>query len=328
MIFGRSKKRGSSDLPMTSADPVETADPTAPGMDSTGTDDNVTDSTGTDSTGTNAAQAGVAAPQAAPAADATTDTTASADSAAADSDADNTPRSDTGATEPPAAGAAAPAPEAGTAQPAASSADVLDRVEHGPHDVAEITDREGYLDLGAILIKPVQGVMLRLEVQETTNRVLAAILDLGESSLQLQAFAAPRSAGLWDEIRAQIAEGVTAQSGQAHEVRTSFGTELLAAVPAVAGADAGLRVARFVGIDGPRWFLRGVITGSAATDDEQAAAIEALFRDVVVVRGTEAMAPRDLLTISIPGVEDAGTTPDGSTPDGPPERGPEVTQIG
>lgn len=279
MIFGRSKRRGSTDLPMTSADPVTPAD-----------------STDTDTTSADAPEASDAA--------APLPTTDHTDGATTDHTATD--------------------PE----EPEAPAVEALDRAEHGPRDVSEIADREGYLDLGAILIKPVQGVMLRLEVQEATNRVLAAILDLGESSVQLQVFAAPRSAGLWDEVREQIAAGVTAQSGQVHEVRSHFGTELLAAVPAVAGADAGLRVARFVGIDGPRWFLRGVITGAAATDEDRAADIEALFRDVVVVRGAEAMAPRDLLPLTIPGAEDAGTTPDGSGPSGPPERGPEVTQIG
>ncbi|WP_233121387.1 DUF3710 domain-containing protein [Tersicoccus sp. Bi-70] len=313
MIFGRSKRRGSADLPMTSADPVAPADTTDT------TDSDSTGSIGTDSASTPPTTGTPSTDGSATGTDTAATDTAAEDATPASSQTPEVP-ADAGTDGSPEEPATAPAP--------GPAVDVLDRAEHGPHDVGEITDRDGYLDLGAIMIKPVQNVMLRLEVQEATNRVLAAILDLGESSLQLQAFAAPRSAGLWDEIRAQIAEGVTAQSGQAHEVRTSFGTELLAAVPTVAGADAGLRVARFVGVDGPRWFLRGVITGAAATDDEQAAAIEALFRDVVVVRGTEAMAPRDLLTLSIPGVEDAGDTPEGPTPDGPPERGPEVTQIG
>jgi hypothetical protein len=47
---------------------------------------------------------------------------------------------------------------------------------------------------------------------------------------------------------------------------------------------AGKRLARFVGVDGPRWFLRGVI-GGAATTDVEAAAREDLFRSIVVVRG-------------------------------------------
>ncbi|GGC99392.1 hypothetical protein GCM10011512_27900 [Tersicoccus solisilvae] len=300
MIFGRSRKRDTADLPMTPADPVEPQPDEAQNLDSRHLDSR---------------DAETADAQPTPA---TASATPATDSPSADDTATTAPPVDAPPVDAPAAPAA----------PEPAAIEALDRAEHGPHDLSEITDREGYLDLGAVLIKPVPGVMLRLEVQEATNRVLAAILDLGESSVQLQAFAAPRSAGLWDEVREQIAADVVAQSGQAHEVHSHFGTELLAAVPAVAGADAGLRVARFIGIDGPRWFLRGVITGAAATDEDRASAIEALFRDVVVVRGTEAMAPRDLLTLTIPGTEEAGGPGDGSTPPGPPERGPEVTQIG
>ena len=42
---------------------------------------------------------------------------------------------------------------------------------------------------------------LRLEVDQSNQQVNAATAVLGESALQMQAFAAPRSGGLWDEIR-------------------------------------------------------------------------------------------------------------------------------
>jgi hypothetical protein len=60
------------------------------------------------------------------------------------------------------------------------------------------------------------------------------------------------------------------------------------------------QILRFVGVDGPRWFLRGVFTGPAATDAAQAATLEEVLRGVVVVRGEEAMAPRDALPLRLP----------------------------
>ena len=63
---------------------------------------------------------------------------------------------------------------------------------------------------------------------------------------------------------------------------------------------AGKRIARFIGVDGPRWFLRGVVGGAAATDVEAAAQIEDLFRSIVVVRGTTPMPPRDLIPLRMP----------------------------
>jgi len=58
-------------------------------------------------------------------------------------------------------------------------------------------------------------------------------------------------------------------------------------------------------VDGPRWFLRGVISGAAATDPEAAAQIEELFRSVVVVRGSAPMPPRDLIPLRVPAMPGA-----------------------
>src|SRR3954462_14486697 len=82
------------------------------------------------------------------------------------------------------------------------------RAATGPFDVAEIESQDGYVDLGALLIAPREGLQLRLEVEEASQRVVAVTMDLEGSSLQLQAFAAPRSEGLWDEIREQIGQSV------------------------------------------------------------------------------------------------------------------------
>ena len=85
--------------------------------------------------------------------------------------------------------------------------------------------------------------------------------------------------------------------------------ELLAEVP-VTGADGatGKRLARFVGVDGPRWFLRGVIGGAATSDIDAAAKIEDLFRSIVVVRGGTPMPPRDLIPLRMPTDPGDGTT--------------------
>lgn len=198
----------------------------------------------------------------------------------------------------------------------------------GPFDESEVTGRDGYVDLGALLVAPAEGLQLRLEVEEATQRVVAVTLDLDGSSLQLQAFAAPRTEGLWDEIRGQIGQSVGAQGGQVEEIEGPFGTELVAKLPAAAAdGSQGYRVARFVGVDGPRWFLRGVLGGPAALERSAAEPLEALFRQVVVVRGDNPMPPRDLLQLRLP--KDATATPPAAAHSlQEPERGPEITQIG
>lgn len=175
-----------------------------------------------------------------------------------------------------------------------------DRETAGPFDEAEANPVRPYIDLGGIKILPREGLNLRLEVEEQTKRIVAVGLDYADSTLQVQPFAAPRSSGLWEETRDQIRQQVKQQGGRVEEREGPLGPELLAEVP-VAGADgASKRLARFVGVDGPRWFLRGVVGGAATSDVEAAAAVEDLFRSIVVVRGSSPMPPRDLIPLRMP----------------------------
>lgn len=184
--------------------------------------------------------------------------------------------------------------------PTAKSAPT-DRESAGPFDEAEANPVRPYIDLGGIKILPREGLNLRLEVEEQTKRIVAVGLDYADSTLQVQPFAAPRTSGLWEETREQIRQQVKQQGGRVEEREGPLGPELLAEVPVMAGADvASKRLARFVGVDGPRWFLRGVIGGAATSDIEAAAAVEDLFRSIVVVRGTSPMPPRDLIPLRMP----------------------------
>ena len=176
----------------------------------------------------------------------------------------------------------------------------VDRATAGPLDESEANPVRPYIDLGGIKVLPREGLNLRLEVEEQTKRIVAVGLDYAESTLQVQPFAAPRTTGLWDETRAQIRDQVRQQGGRVEEREGPLGAELLAEVPVVAGQDAQMRLARFVGIDGPRWFLRGVIGGAAASDPAAAEQVEDLFRSIVVVRGGAPMPPRDLIPLKMP----------------------------
>ena len=209
---------------------------------------------------------------------------------------------------------------------------VADR-SSGPWDLAERSDPDGYIDLGAIRLPAVEGVEIRLDVEEQTGSVTAATVVLGGSVVQLQAFAAPRSEGIWRDIRTEIAAGIGQQGGTADEVPGVFGHELLAQIPARSADGRTVNQAtRFAGVDGPRWFLRAVFHGPAAYDAEAAEPLEQLVRAVVVVRGGEAMAPRELLALRLPqAAADEIATEDGDDPErfpiDPFERGPEITEV-
>jgi Protein of unknown function (DUF3710) len=196
---------------------------------------------------------------------------------------------------------------------------------NGPWDSHDVPrdDDVPRVDLGGIHVPVPDGVEVRVEVQDETP-VAATLVD-GASQLQVHAFAAPKSSGLWGEVRAEIATSLKGAGGAAEDAEGPFGTELRARIP----GEGGTQPARFIGVDGPRWFLRGLVTGPASTDPKQAERLESAFRDVVVQRGTDAMAPRDMLPLHLP--RDAREIP---LPPPPPdrslqlpERGPEITEI-
>jgi len=202
----------------------------------------------------------------------------------------------------------------------------------GPWDLAERPELEGHVDLGGIRLRGRDGLELRLELDESTGAVSSATVQLGSSAVQLQAFAAPRSAGIWAEIREEIAAGIEKQGGRVDEVPGPFGRELIAKIPARSpDGRTGHTAARFVGIDGPRWFLRAVFHGEAVHKPDAAKELEAVVRDIVVVRGSEAMAPRELLALRLPdAVGQAPVQPEGRPAADelrPFERGPEITEV-
>jgi hypothetical protein len=166
--------------------------------------------------------------------------------------------------------------------------------------VSDVNDPNvGRIDLGGLFVPGVEGMELRLEV--AGEDIVAATVVLRGSAIQLQAFAAPKSEGIWDEVRSEIATGIRAQGGVVDEVTGRLGRELRAQVPVqLPDGREGVQVVRFVGADGPRWFLRGVISGQAAVQPAAAAPLEAVFRDTVVVRDQRAMAPRTPLTLTMP----------------------------
>jgi Protein of unknown function (DUF3710) len=201
----------------------------------------------------------------------------------------------------------------------------------GPWDSGERYPQRERVDLGSLLIP----VHLEQEVQLNVagEQIVAASVTIGRSSLQVQAFAAPKSGDLWEDVRVELAQEIRNLGGQAQEADGPFGPELQARVPTEPGSgQTDLQSARYIGVDGPRWLLRGTISGQAATHPELARPLEELFADVVVVRGDHPAPPRDLLEIQLPPEmreaieqEMAQAEERGEYPS-PFERGPEITE--
>jgi hypothetical protein len=74
--------------------------------------------------------------------------------------------------------------------------------------------------------------------------------------------------------------------------------------------------------------LRAVLTGRAAIEDAAAEPLLEVLRRVVVVRGQEPMAPREVLPLTLP-EQLRPTTPEPTEAEtlAPFERGPEITEV-
>lgn len=197
-------------------------------------------------------------------------------------------------------------PESGSSAPAGADAQqsgdsAAGQSSGGPYDISEIESRKGYVDFGSVLIPGGKDQKVRLDIDQKTKRVVALTISVGQASVQLQPFSAPKSGGTWDEVRQQIHESVVRQKGKVKEAEGRFGKELVARVPTtLKDGRSGWRVARFIGFEGDRWFLRGVVGGRGAIDRSAAQEVEDLFSRIVVVRGDDPMPPRELLQLRPP----------------------------
>ena len=208
----------------------------------------------------------------------------------------------------------------------------------GPWDESEQYPEEMRIDLGALLVPQRPDIRIQVQADPSSGSVSQLSLVTNTSAVQIQPYAAPRTAGMWDDIRSQIKSSINKSGGLVEEVDGNFGIELRAQVTA---QDGKAQPARFCGIDGPRWFVRMVFLGQAARDLQAAAPLEEMIRAMVVVRGGDAMPMGNALSLRVSqdqsqsaAAEDADAGGQAAAnPQDPqrppitlPERGPEITE--
>jgi hypothetical protein len=214
-----------------------------------------------------------------------------------------------------------------------TAADELAAGAAGPWDIAADYPPADRIDCGSLLIPVREGFDVQINVAQEQGIWVAVVH--GGSGMQLQAFAAPRSGGLWAGIRQEIADNIAESGGDCQPQAGPFGPELHARVSMAAedSPDRELQQVRFLGYDGPRWFLRGVLSGPAASDPGLGAPFDEMFADIVVVRGDYPAPPGEQLEIRLP--EEARQAIEAELADSDPgwelqnpfERGPEITEI-
>lgn len=188
--------------------------------------------------------------------------------------------------------------------------------ESGPWDADEPHPDHDRIDLGGLRLPHNPDFDVRLASLGDQHVGVVALWE--ESSLQLQALAAPKSSGLWEEIRTKI----KAAARTLEEREGPFGVELAGQVT----VEGGTRPVRYLGIDGPRWFLLAVVNGRAAVDETVAATFIDFVRDVVVVRGDEPMAREEPIPLRRPN-EQSAAEQDTDQRLNPFRRGPEISEI-
>jgi hypothetical protein len=224
----------------------------------------------------------------------------------------------------------------------------------GPWDSAQAFPELERIDFGAVQVPIGPGIEVQVNFEASEfdaegnpvgGRMVAITIVTGESGLQVQAFAAPKRSGIWEEVRKETAEEIAQAGGQTQDSEGPFGPELLAMVPVqipdevldqvpdeVREQGFAWQPVRFLGIDGPRWFLRGVVSGAAVEDAEQWQVLEDVFSNIVVVRGDQPMPPRELLELTLPAEAQEAMAQQQAAETGedafnPFERGPEITEV-
>lgn len=181
--------------------------------------------------------------------------------------------------------------------------EVYDR-SAGPFDLSEVDEPDAEaaerLDLGCVQVPLLDGLEVRVEVDPDTERPAAITFVRSEGAVQIQVFAARKSGGGWDEARSDISRSLTNDGGLVDEKEGRFGTELYGtAYFTDEDGDQIEQRMRFVGVDGPRWMIRGVLLGAGAVP-EDAAPLEEVFCSLVIVRGDAAVPPGTPLEITLP----------------------------
>lgn len=206
----------------------------------------------------------------------------------------------------------------------------------GPRDRSEVTDTAGMLDFWGAPPGPRDGMQAHLETDEAGQGILAVTVLVAGSAVQAaRPSPHPRRWGSGPRFAARSPRASSPRRAGPPTSSTARSTRSCSpGCPSAGRTAAQFQPARFIGVDGPRWFLRAVVSGAGAADPTQVAPALAVVRDVVV-SGQAPMAPRDLLPLTLPVELSAAPEPpqeyvgkrrreDDLRPF---DRGPEITEI-
>lgn len=198
--------------------------------------------------------------------------------------------------------------------------------ESDPDAPSEDLDSGKLINFGSLRLQVPEGVEVQVQADQGTGRITQLSLRDGDSGMQLQPYASRKTGGMWPEVIDSLKSSINQSGGLVETAQGLFGIEVVAQIQ-TAGESASLQPARFVGVDGPRWFLRAVFMGKAARDQQAAARLTQILTSALVVRGSSAMAPGAPLVMNLPANTNTDQASAVNTPDlNPFARGPEITE--
>lgn len=177
----------------------------------------------------------------------------------------------------------------------------------GPRDIDDVGDLDSALesaervDLGALVLTAVEGLEIRLQVDEASGRVQSVLQAGPDGAVELRVFAAPRAGDLWGEVRPRIASEYAQRGGTATEREGRYGTELACQLTVrTEDGRTATQPSRVVGINGPRWMLRATFLGRPAVEPDAAGPWDAAIDAVIVRRGDQAMPAGAEIPLTLP----------------------------
>lgn len=169
----------------------------------------------------------------------------------------------------------------------------LSETADGPFDIADAPeDAIPRIDLGSVKVPVPDGSQVQVEMDPESGGVRAVHVVTEQGQITISGYAAPRSGGLWKDVSGELTEQLRSDGAKVSVGMGEWGLELSAIVGDVA--------LRFVGVDGPRWMLRGVIAGPQSQAAQAPAVLREIVRHTIVDRGDAPMPVRTPLTITLP----------------------------
>ncbi|KAA8877363.1 DUF3710 domain-containing protein [Nocardia colli] len=164
---------------------------------------------------------------------------------------------------------------------------------HGPYDETNAPDDDvRRLDLGSIRMPvPAWGECL-VDMAPDDSMVHFVHWQTPLGRFTVTAYAAAPSGGLWASIVPELIVGLQEDCRGVHSEPGTWGAEVAATMD-----DRALRI---IGVDGPRWMLRGAALAAPSTARHSASALRDLLRGTVVARGAVELPDRTMLPLVLP----------------------------